>query len=274
MSDPVPGQQPTAQPAASPGPRWRVRPAPIAIACAVLLGAAALSIALTRQAASATPTQGCGGSTPRLTVQGVGQASGSPNSLDVDAQVSINADTAAQALALDDTTTNSVVQAIEATGVKSTDIQTTDLTINPNYSYPNANPVITGYDVSNSIAITITKLADAGTAIDAATTAGGDALSIGSLDFTQVDSRKLQDRARQDAVRQAVTHAGAMARAAGQRLGVVCSINDQSSLYQGVQVPVAAGPLGNSAARVPLEGGTEQASAQVTVVYELEPRAS
>src|ERR1700728_3337622 len=144
MSDPFAGQQPTAQQPASPAPRREVKPAAIAIACAVLLGAAALSIALTRQTASATPTQGCGGSTPRLTVQGVGQASASPDSLDVEAQVSVNADSAADALALNDLTTNSVVQAIEATGVKSSDIQTTDLTINPNYAYPNAQPVITG----------------------------------------------------------------------------------------------------------------------------------
>jgi hypothetical protein len=237
---------------------------------ALILGAAAITIALTRDTASATSTMvGCGGSAPRLTVQGVGQASGSPNSLDFEADVSVNGQSSEAALALDNTTTSSVIQAIEATGVKSSDIQTTDLTINPNYSYPNGNSVITGYGVTNSITVTISKLTDAGSAIDAATTAGGDAVSIGSLNFTQTDPSKLQDRARQDAVRQAVTHAGAMARAAGQRLGSVCSITDQSSLNQNIEEPLQFAPAGASA-RVPLEGGTQQASAQVSLVYELE----
>jgi uncharacterized protein YggE len=238
----------------------------------VLLAAAAITIAATRDPASAAPAlAACGGSTPRLTVQGSGQASGTPDSLDFDADVSVNAASAAGALAQDNATTSSVVQALEAAGVKSTDIQTTDLTINPNYDYENGRSVLTGYGVSNSLAVTVDTLSDAGSAVDAATTAGGDALSIGSLNFARSDPRTLEDRARTDAVHQAVSHAGAMARAAGQRLGAVCSLTDQSNL-----TPVTFGPEASSAglsnaAEVPLEGGTQQANAQVTLVYELEP---
>jgi uncharacterized protein YggE len=257
---------------ATTSPRRRVRGSKAAIAVAVVLAAAALTVAATRGSASAaSSTPACAGSTPRLTVQGTGQASGRPDSLDFDAQVSVNASSAASALAQDSTTTSSVVQAIEAAGVKSRDIQTTDLTINPNYTFTKGNSIITGYGVTNSLAVTVRRLADAGAAIDAATTAGGNALSVGSLTFAQSDPRTLEDQARRDAVRQAVTHAGAMARAAGQGLGVVCSLTDQSSLSQGVATPEQFGPLNASAASVPLEGGTQQASAQVTLVYELEP---
>ncbi len=175
-------------------------------------------------------------------------------------------------MAQDNATTSSVVQAIEAAGVKSQDIQTTDVTINPNYTFTNGHSIITSYGVTNSLAVTVRQLASAGAAIDAATTAGGNALSVGSLTFVRSDPRTLEDQARRDAVRQAVTHAGAMARAAGQGLGAVCSLTDQSSLNQGITTPEQFGPLNSaSAATVPLEGGTQQANAQVTLVYELEP---
>jgi uncharacterized protein YggE len=249
---------------------FRVRASHAAIVAAVVLGAAALTVAATRGSAAAA---GCAGTTPRLTVQGTGQASGRPDSLDFDAQVNVNASIAAAALVQDSAITGSVVQAIEAAGVKARDIQTTDLTISPNYVYIHGQSTITGYGVTNSLAVTVDRLADAGPAIDAATTAGGDALSVGSLTFAESDPRTLQDRARSDAVRQAVTHAGAMARAADQELGAVCSLTDQSSLSLAVPTPEPFGPLNASSptARVPLEGGTQQASAQVTLVYELEP---
>jgi uncharacterized protein YggE len=250
-------------------PTRRRRTGPVAIAAAVVLGAAALTVASTRSPAAATPAA-CGGSTPHLTVQGTGRASGTPNSLDFDAEVDVTGPSAQGALAQDSATTSSVVQAMEAAGVKAADIQTTDLTINPNHVFTNGRSIISGYEVSNSLAVTVRKLADAGSVIDAATTAGGNPLSIDSLTFARSDPRTLEDRARTDAVRQSVAHAGAMARASGQRLGAVCSVTDQSGLDQGIFQPQANAPLG-AAASVPLEGGTQQVSAQVTLVYGLEP---
>jgi uncharacterized protein YggE len=248
---------------------WRPRWAHVALAASVVIAAAALTIAAARDSAGAAPQVGCDGS-PRLTVQGAGQASATPDSLNFNAQISVNASSAQEALAEDNTTTRSVVQAIEAAGVKAADVQTTDFSINPNYTYTDGQSIISGYGVSNSLGVTVRKIADAGTIIDAATTAGGNALSVGSLNFAQTDPRRLEDRARRDAVRQAVTHAGAMARAAGQRLGPVCSLTDNS----GVTGPLPVfGPMTKAASAdaVPLEGGTQQASAQVTLVYQLEP---
>jgi uncharacterized protein len=252
-------------------PRW----IPVAIGVALLLGAGSLIVAATRNRASAAPLVApCGGATPRLTVEGTGQALGQPDSLAFDAQVSVTAPSAQAALAADDSTTTAVVQAIVASGVLSKDIETTDLTINPNYTFSDGRTIISGYNVDNSLAVTVRKIASAGAVVDAATTAGGDVLSVESLTFTRSDPRALEDQARRDAVRQAVTHAGAMARAAGQRLGAVCSLTDQSNLDQtpSGQIPLSAG-LAQATASVPLEGGTQQASAQVRLVYELTPLA-
>jgi uncharacterized protein len=247
--------------------------AQLGVGVAVLLAAAALTVAFVQSPAPATAAAPhCGGSTPQLTVQGSGLASGSPDALDLQAQVDVTASSAQSALAQDNSVTAAVVAAVEANGVVAKDVQTTDLTINPDYTTSNGRSVIDGYDVSNSVDITVRKLAGAGAVIDAASAAGGNSLDIFSVSFERADPRTLEDQARHDAVRQAVVHAGAMAAAAGQRLGVVCSLTDNSG--------IEAQPLANGRAyaeatagpaSVPLEGGTEQASAQVTLVYQLLP---
>lgn len=252
------------------GHRWW---ATAAGATAVAIAAAALVVVVTRQPASAASGAQCGGGVPHLTVRGQGSATGRPDSLQFQAEVSVSASSAQGALAQDNQTTAAVVSAVEAAGVRAKDVQTTDLTINPNYSFVHGQSVITGYGVTNSISVTVTKLAAAGSAIDAATGAGGDALSVGSLSFGRTDPRTLEDRARSDAVHQAVTHATAMAKAAGQRLGAVCSLNDQSGLTSPAPLQYGALAASADATSVPLEGGTQQASAQVTLVYELVPLA-
>ena len=104
----------------------------------------------------------------------------------------------------------------------------------------------------------------------------GDALGIDSLTFSVEDPRAIEDDARTDAVHQAVSHAQSMARAAGERLGPVCSLSDQSAstypeFYNGFDA--APGVTASKAASVPLQPGTQQESAQVTLVYALEQPA-
>lgn len=241
---------------------------------AVAIAAVALVVVFTRQPASAAGGAQCGGGVPQLTVRGTGSANGRPDSLQFQAQVSITAASAQSALAQDNQTTASVVSAVEAAGVRAKDVETTDLTIDPTYEFVHGQDVITGYGVTNSISVTVTRLSAAGSVIDAATGAGGNAVSVDSLSFARIDPRTLENRARSDAVHQAVTHAAAMARAAGQRLGALCSLTDQSGLTPS-PMPLQFGDRSAAAngSSVPLEGGTQQAGAQVTLVYELVPLA-
>jgi uncharacterized protein YggE len=66
-----------------------------------------------------------------------------------------------------------------------------------------------------------------------------------------------------------------MAQAAGERLGPVCSLTDQSTPYfneaasfGALKAAGASAPGAQSA--VPLQPGTQQESAQITLVYALE----
>jgi uncharacterized protein len=245
--------------------RWRV-------AAAVLVAAlvAGVALALARgPAAAATP--GCGGAVPKLTVQGNGLASGTPNTVQLDTDIQTNASSATGALSEDDATTGAVIAALEGHGVAKKDISTTDVTLSPNYTEIHGQSAISGYGADNTLSVVFRHVGTVGPALDAATAAGGDALSVDSLQFQMADERQLADKARANAVTQAVMHAGAMAAAAGQRLGPVCQLTDDSStgpIEQPLQFAAA-----KAAAPVALSPGSEQASAQITLVYALEPRS-
>lgn len=245
--------------------RW-VRP--VAAGAVLLAGGGWLALALAGGPAVASGVATCGAGVATLTVTGSGTASAAPDQLTVNMSVDASAASAGQALSEDDSAAAAVVEAFRTGGVPPADIQTTGLSIQPNYTTQNGSVVLSGYSVDNSVVATVTRLSTAGSLIDSVASAGGNDTRIGSLSFGLRDPRQLQDRARQDAVAQAVDHAGAMAAAAGERLSGVCSITDQGSASP---APLNSGFAAQSLARVPLEAGTEQASAQVSVVYRLAP---
>ena len=122
--------------------------------------------------------------------------------------------------------------------------------------------------MTNTLTAELHDFATAGSVLDALTSAAGNATRIDSVTFSLRDPRKIEDTARTDAVHQAVSHARSMAQAAGERLGPVCSLTDQSSSDY---APSAFGAeRASSAAAVPLQPGTQQESAQITLVYALE----
>jgi uncharacterized protein YggE len=233
---------------------------------AVAAVAAAATTAAGAIGAGAAPLH-CGGGTPTLTVHGTGLATGTPDLLTLTMGVSVSGATAQAALSADNTSTTAVIAALTAGGVKKKEIQTTGLSIQPSYNQTGA---LTGYTVDNTVVAKITDFATAGSVIDAAAGAAGNSVRIDSLSFSIADPRALEDQARQDAVHQAVSHAGSMAAAAGERLAGVCSLTDDSTTSGGTTerfAPVASAAAGSTA--VPVEAGSQQATAQVTLVYAL-----
>ena len=241
---------------------------------ALLVGGAGLGLALTTAGAT-TPVQaeGCGSSASRLTVQGTGQASAAPDVLTAVFGFSTTAGSSSAALAANNAQVGQALSALGADGVAQSDMQTTGLTLQPQYAYPKGVPTLTGYQVTNTVTATLRHTAAAGAAIDGVVNAAGDAAQIDSLTFSFGDPTQVEGRARGDAVHQAVAHAAAMAAAAGRRLGPVCSLTDdtQSSL-----LPPPFGGNSAAAARqsapVPVEPGTQVQTDQVTMVYALERR--
>jgi uncharacterized protein YggE len=219
--------------------------------------------------ASTTNVPSCSPDSAKLTVQGTGLATGTPDTLTIDITISATAATAQTALADNNDETTAVIAALAAGRVTKQNIQTTGLTVQPNYTLTNGNEVLTGYGVNNTVSAMITDLASAGSIIDAVSSGAGNAGQINSVSFSIKDPRDLEDQARTDAVHQAVSHAQTMAASAGERLGPVCSLTDSTPTSPANSGFNAAAGIAAPSSAVPLEPGTQEANAQVTIVYSL-----
>jgi hypothetical protein len=249
---------------------------------AVVLAASAVGVALwgqtpakaspgpsTMKSAPKAPT--CTGSSAKLTVQGSGVATGTPDQLTLVVEVDVTQSTAQAALAADNAQAAAVERALVSDGVAAKNIQTTNLSIQPNYTTVNNNVTLTGYSVSDTVSAKFAApFASAGKAIDDITAIAGNDVRVDSLSFSFADPRALEDQARTDAVNQAVAHAQSMAMAAGEQLGPICSVTDNSAPQT---YPFANSDQAFSAAgsATPLQPGSQQETDQVTVVYALKP---
>lgn len=252
---------------------------------AVVLAASAVGVALWGQApakASSTPlkvasssnssssSSSCPGSVPKLTVQGNGVATGTPDQLTLVVEVDVTQSNAEAALAVDNTQAGAVDRALEEDGVTAKNIQTTNLSIQPNYTTVDNTFTLTGYAVSDTVTANFgAPFGNAGKAIDDITAIAGNDVRIDNLSFSFADPRALEDEARTNAVSQAVTHAASMASAAGEQLGAICSVTDNTAVqpYDLQYGDALATAAGSTAA--PLRPGSQQETDQVTVVYAL-----
>jgi uncharacterized protein YggE len=236
-------------------------------------GTAATAATAASAASAASAAGGCTASTPRLTVQGTGQASGTPDVLTAVFTFSTTAGTSADALTQNSAKVARALAALAGNGVAGRDVQTTALSLAPQYAYPHGVATLTGYQATETVSAALRHRARAGTAIDAVVGAAGDAAQITSLTFSFGDPAHVQDQARTSAVHLAVTHAQAMAAAAGRRLGAVCSLTDNTQQVSPLLNQDFAEALPASGqASVPLEAGTQVETDQVTLVYALAPR--
>ncbi|MBF6557444.1 MAG: SIMPL domain-containing protein [Acidimicrobiales bacterium] len=266
-----------AQPGERPVPssaEWRSRPAATHRAvCLAALGALAATLAACGSTASAsTSPPDCAPGTARMTVEATGQASASPDTLTISIGVDVSDPTAAAALSDANDRASTLTGALRGSGVAAANVQSTNFSIFPKFVLSGA---ITGYEVSNTLLVTLHNLSDAGQVVDTAGASVGNAIRINGLAFAVSNTGNVDGQARAAAVTTATAHARAMATAAHRSLGGICSIIDSTTGPS----PELGGTAFNSAAAgatqsvVPLEPGTQQARAQVTVVYVVGPRS-
>jgi hypothetical protein len=222
-----------------------------------LLAILAVAAALLAGGADAATTAGT--STDSVTVSGTCTVIAVPDQAEFDFTVQTKAATAAAALSRNATDTKAVITAVEGSGVAEADIQTTQVSLDPVTSSDGTS--ITGYTAFDTISVTKLAIAMAGAVVDAAVGAGANGVSGPSLSVSSQDS--LYNQALKAAVAQAKTKAQALADAAGRSLGVVTTIVEGGG---SPPVPFAVGAAKDS---TPIEAGTQQIQATVTVTYAL-----
>jgi uncharacterized protein YggE len=243
-------------------PRYRAAGIGVASA-ALLIGAFSLgdsgAAGAPAQAATNQTTQQPAG---RITVVGTGTATGTPSQLVVTMGVQVSAGSVSTALDTANQTVSGVSAALRTGGVAAADIQTSGLSIYPNYQ--SDSPVPVSYEVTESLTATLTQINAAGGQIEAAVRAGGNAITVDGVSLNLTDDGPLFATARANAMRDAHAKAAQFASAAGEPLGQVLSISPVTSSSPLVFGP-SAGRAGSDS--VPISPGNQQVSVSVTVVY-------
>jgi len=155
-----------------------------------------------------------------------------------------------------------VLAAIKDTGVADRDIQTSRLSLQPQYD-PNKSGTarLTGFQASNQVTVRIRDIDKLPTVLDRAITAGANEMS--GIEFVVSEQSKLLDQARDDAIADARRKADLYAKAAGAKLGRVLSITEEGS------APPPRPIQALRAGAVPIAPGEQTLRAIVTVSYEL-----
>ncbi|MDQ0314090.1 SIMPL domain-containing protein [Amorphus orientalis] len=206
----------------------------------------------------------------RMTVTGYGEAAGKPDMATVRLGTVSEADEAADALEENSRNVQSVVDAIKQAGIEARDIQTSGFSVSPRYvnrENETGAPTIDGYRVSNTITARVRDLDKLGTLLDTLVKAGAN--DIGGIQFEITDTSKLEDTARIAAIADARHKAEIFAEAAGVELGQVRSIDEGGAGSPRPQPMMRMEAM--SASSVPVEAGEQTISAQVRMVFEIEP---
>ena len=162
--------------------------------------------------------------TPQIVVTGHGEAKVSPDRATIQIAVQTRAATASDAAAQNATRQQAVLSALRQLGLTNDQLSTINYQVYPEQRYEQGkDPVIVGYNVTNTIVADVRKLDQVGRVIDVALAHGAN--MINSLQFYSSNTQPARRTAIGSAIESARADAEVAARAAGGTLGSLLEIN-------------------------------------------------
>ena len=207
---------------------------------------------------------------PAISVTGEATISAPPDLAQIDAGVASDAKTAREASDANNAAMAKVLQALKAANIDDKDIQTSRLSLQPQYAQPSASrpgpSTVTGYRASNHVTVKLRDVAKVAGVIDTLVAAGAN--EIGGINFSVSQASKLLDQAREQAVADARRKAEIYAKAAGVTLGAPLAISEEGS-----PAPVLFRKMsgGMPAAAAPVAPGEETLAITVNVSWAIKP---
>lgn len=200
-----------------------------------------------------------------VTVTGEATVEATPDMATISLGVTTEGKSAAEAMAANSTAVTAVIARLKAAGIEDRDLQTSNLSLNPNYvGYDSGSaPTISNYTASNQLSVRVRALASLGGVLDAAITDGANTMN--GLTFDVAQPRPMLDAARKLAVEDARARATLLAEAAGGKLGKVMSISENA----GYGAPMPMFRSDAKAADVPVQSGQVGLMASVTVTFQI-----
>jgi uncharacterized protein YggE len=163
-----------------------------------------------------------------ISVTGEASVSVAPDQAQIEGGVTSDAKTAREASEANNAAMGKVLLALKAASVAEKDIQTSRLSLQPQYAPNRSGPSpVVGYRASNRVTVRLHDVTRVAGAID--TLVGAGATDIGGIIFSVSNASKLLDDAREQAVADARRKAEIYARAAGVTLGAPLSISEEGA---------------------------------------------
>ncbi len=218
-----------------------------------LLTLAALLAAVSLPGSASSAAAEAGG----LTVQGTAFVSAVPDRAELSFGVESQGQNAKAALAANAAEMRRVIAAVKAAG--GAELKTQSVSLSPRYNEQNE---VQAFVATNTVSATLKEIAKAGALIDAAVNAGANQVYGPSL--SRGDQGELYRNALKAAVADARASAQALAAAANLSLGRISAIVEGGG---SVPQPYAVADKAMEAGSTPIEPGTQQISAVVSVTF-------
>jgi uncharacterized protein len=234
-----------------------------AIAAFLIGAAAAIPSAVKAQQITQTITG------TRLDVTATGEVSRVPDIAIISAGVVSRSPTAAAALQDTASRMDRVLAALKRAGVEQRDIQTSQVSLNPEYRYPdNQSPQLVGYTASNTVTVRFRDIRSSGKILDALVGQGANQISGPSLIVDKPEAAL--DEARAKAVAIGRARADLYARSLGMRVVRIVAVSESGGYSPPPPMPMMMQTRIDSLPAAKIEPGEQKLQVNVQMTFELQ----
>jgi uncharacterized protein len=205
----------------------------------------------------------------RLDINAMGEVTRVPDIAVISAGVVSRSATATGALQDSADRMRRVLSALKRAGVEDRDVQTNNVSLNPEYRYQeNQAPQLVGYTASNNVTIRFRDIRSSGKILDALVGEGANQINGPLLTLDRPEAAL--DEARAKAIAAGRARADLYARSLGLRVVRVVSVNENGGSYP-VPPPVPIYARAEMApAKTSIEPGEQKLQVNLTMTFELQ----
>jgi uncharacterized protein YggE len=233
---------------------------------ALFLGASLVPVAAGAQQ-TPTITQTIAGT--RLDLSATGESTRVPDVATISTGVVTRSTTAGGAIQQAASRMERVRAALKAAGIADRDIQTSNLSLNPEYRYvENKSPELTGYTATNQLTVRFRDIGETGKIIDALVREGANQINGPNLTIDKPEAAL--DEARQKAVAAGRARAELYARSLGLRVVRVVSVSENGGGYSPPPMPYGVMAGRAQAADTKIDPGEQKLQVTLGMTFELQ----
>ena len=233
-----------------------------------LIAAAAISLPAVATAQTAVQVQPITGT--RLDISATGDVSRVPDVAIISTGVVTKAATATAAIQQNAQRMERVRAALRRAGIQDKDIQTSSLSLNPDYAYEqNQPPRLTGYQASNQLSVRFRDIGETGKVLDALVSEGANQISGPNLTIDKPEAAL--DEARVKAIAAGRARAELYARALGMRVVRLLSVSESGGYAPPPPMPpMVMARMAAQESDTRIDAGEQKLQISLSMTFELQ----